>query len=748
MTATSPPASLEPAAGDPDALPLVRFVLPGANVIEGRLLPNESVAHAAVRLGIDLRMSCGGHETCSSCQMTRDGRALRSCQERTGGTFEIQRIALHDTAVQIISDAEVEPGGPADPILVGVELRPIPAQFSTRYAARLASLAGPTGPVGADTAATAAPPAATAPTSPAALPAASPAAEDDIGRLRQALAAAGWPHVEIPFGLAADISRLMAPRTGVFLPTHLYATLCRTTLPPRLVGLNASSAEAPLYAAAVDLGTTTVVAELVDCRSGEVLATASAGNAQVRLAEDVAARISVARDRLPELHALVIKRTLQPLVEKIAATAQIPTTRIGAMVVSGNTVMTHLMLGWPTDGLGHVPFNPVSLTPPPVDATQVGLKMHPHAQLIAVPSLSGYVGGDLVSGLLVTGLAEKSQTTALIDVGTNAEILLSHRGKIYGTSTPAGPSFEGGGIRWGVRASTGAIEHIRITADGLSIQTIGNAAPVGICGSGLVDLLAEGLRCGLLNAAGRFQTDHPNLEWSPPPAAAGTVPTPSNRAQRRRLVVADAATARAGCGAIYVSEVEISQLLQAKAAIFSGFYTLLQAVGLDLRDVHELLLAGGFARHIDLNSAVGCGLLPDLPNICVVGNTSLAGALRCMLDHRLRAEAERFSRNADIVELNLEPTFEQNFIDALFLPNVRKKLFPSVKVPPPVRRSPPLPSLPSHPLPAQPLTESGDGAVQAQHTDSTQPRTFPTPSPVPSPAVSATAGITSGGPPA
>lgn len=673
----------------------VRFVMPGGGLIEGKLLPNESVAHAAVRMGIDLRMSCGGHETCSSCQMTRDGRALKSCQERAGGTYEVQLIALHDTAVQIVSDSETVASGVNDPLLTGVEIQPPPAQFRQRYRRDRAAALPPTAPPTPST----------------------PIADDDLSRLRAGLAAAGWPEVDIPFGLAADIARLMAPRAGVTLADRLYAALIRHGDRARLIGLTTHSAEAPLFAAAIDLGTTTVVAELVDCRTGEVLVTASAGNAQVRLAEDVAARISVAHDRLTELHALVIKRTLQPLLDKLAANAQIPVARIGAVVVAGNTVMTHLMLGWPTDGLGHVPFNAVSLTPPPIDAHTVGLKIHPHGQLIAVPSLSGYVGGDLMSGLIVTGLPEKTKTTALIDVGTNAEILLAHNGHIYATSTPAGPSFEGGGIRWGVRARAGAIEHIRVTADGLTIQTIGDQPAVGICGSGLVDLLAEGLRCGLLSAAGRFQSEHPNLEWIPPrepkgvtpanavPDERGATPNQTNKAPRRRLVLARADQSRPGYGAIYITEGEIAQLLQAKAAIFSGFFTLLEAVGIGFKDLDELLLAGGFARHIDIRSAIGCGLLPDIPRIRVVGNTSLAGALRVALDWKLRARMERFTQMAEVIELNLEPTFEQNFIDALFLPNVRKKLFPSVVVPPPRRRggSPTAADAPTAVASAQPI---------------------------------------------
>ncbi|HTL52362.1 MAG TPA: ATP-binding protein, partial [Planctomycetota bacterium] len=291
---------------------------------------------------------------------------------------------------------------------------------------------------------------------------------------------------------------------------------------------------------------------------------------------------------------------------------------------------------------------------------------------------------------------------ALIDVGTNAEILLIHEGRIYGTSTPAGPSFEGGGIRWGVRARAGAIEHIHVTADSLSIQTIGHQPAVGVCGSGLVDLLAEGMKCGLLTPAGRFQGEHPNLEWIPPkadtarpadavPDERGASPNTAKKAPRRRLVLARADQARQGYGVLYITEGEIAQLLQAKAAIFAGFYTLLQAVGIGLEDIDELLLAGGFARHIDLQSAIGCGMLPDVRNIQVVGNTSLAGSLRVILHHHALTTMKDLMHAAQIVELNLEPTFEQNFIDALFLPNVRRKLFPSVPPPPPRRPNPPPP---------------------------------------------------------
>jgi uncharacterized 2Fe-2S/4Fe-4S cluster protein (DUF4445 family) len=424
---------------------------------------------------------------------------------------------------------------------------------------------------------------------------------------------------------------------------------------------------------AVDIGTTTVVAVLVDLRAHHLLQKASMYNQQIGRADDVAARISYATtpEKVAELQRLVVQQTLNPLLGILCARAGIPHDRIRHLTVSGNTVMTHLFYGLSPESIGRIPFDPLMHHYPPQTGAELQLAMHPDGRVEAAPSVSGYIGGDIVSDLYVTGLAGRAETTALIDIGTNGEIVLCHDGELRACATAAGPAFEGAGLSCGCRAAEGAIERVTIDAADLAhCRVIGGGTPKGLCGSGVVDFMAEGLRTGLINERGRYDLDR--LRAAGRYHAAGRTDQPLHA-----YLLAAPEESMTG-EAVYLSEYHLAQVIKAKAAVFAGLQTLLETAGLAPADLQRILLAGGFARHLNLNHAIHIGLLPDLPLDCyeIVGNGSLAGAYLALVDAAAQPACAALITVPRVVELNRQPQFEGHFIDALALPHMDPGLFP------------------------------------------------------------------------
>jgi uncharacterized 2Fe-2S/4Fe-4S cluster protein (DUF4445 family) len=427
----------------------------------------------------------------------------------------------------------------------------------------------------------------------------------------------------------------------------------------------------PWLGAAVDLGTTTVALLLCDLRTGEILSTASAFNAQVRHGEDVLTRINLCasdpQKNLPLLQSAAAG-TIRQLLEKACATAAADPAHIRSLVVAGNTVMLHLLAGVDPSPIGVFPFTPPFLAHRRLAPAALGLSFggDAPADMHLLPGPAAYVGADLSAGILVTGLLHDAGPALLVDVGTNGEIILKHGPRLLGCATAAGPAFEGAGLAGGMRAVDGVIEDIRFSRDPFAqkLSLIGgekNAGqnhlrPVGICGSAYIDFLAEGRRAGLLNERGRFA--------APPPSGAESAFITHDGG---RAFVLDP---RGRSGPVLVTESDIARLLQAKAAIAAGIATLLDLAGLAPADIRTLHLAGGFGMHLDLGNAIACGLLPGFEprQIEVVGNTSLGGALAVLQDRGLLPEIARACALMESVELNLQPAFEDTYIDHLALP--------------------------------------------------------------------------------
>lgn len=432
-----------------------------------------------------------------------------------------------------------------------------------------------------------------------------------------------------------------------------------------------ASAGEPWLGAAVDLGTTTVALLLCDLRTGEILSTASGFNAQVRHGEDVLTRINLCstdpQKNLPLLQSAAAG-TIRQLLEKACAGASADPAHVRSLVVAGNTVMLHLLAGVDPSPIGVFPFTPPFLGHRRLAPAALGLAFggSAPADVHLLPGPAAYVGADLSAGILVTGLLHDDGPALLVDVGTNGEIILKHGPRLLGAATAAGPAFEGAGLAGGMRAVDGVIEDIRFSRDPFAqkLSLIGggkNAGknhlrPLGICGSAYIDFLAEGRRAGLLNERGRFAV--------PPPPGAESAFTTHDDA---RAFVLDP---RGRSGPVLVTEPDIARLLQAKAAVAAGIATLLDIAGLAPADIRTLHLAGGFGMHLDLGNAIACGLLPGFEprQIEVVGNTSLGGALAVLQDRNLLPEIARACALMESIELNLQPAFEDTFIDQLALP--------------------------------------------------------------------------------
>lgn len=418
---------------------------------------------------------------------------------------------------------------------------------------------------------------------------------------------------------------------------------------------------------AVDVGTTTVVALLVDLLTGEVLSRAGGFNEQIRFGDNVVTRIEAAHksENLAAMQRAVVAETLQPLLLRACERAGRTPERIAGGAIAANTTMLHLLIGEDPSPLGVAPFTPRFIAGKRLLARDIGLAasgLAPETPVQLLPGIAAYVGADITAGILATGMLYDEKPALLVDIGTNGEIVLQSGGKLFGCATAAGPAFEGCGLRCGTRAREGAVSDLRLTLEPFRFEaeTIGNvplARAGGICGSAYLDFLAVAWNCGLLNAAGRFDL-----------AAWEKLPEQNRFSHEGRR--AFRLTAKNGKDDLRISEVDVALLLQAKAAIGAGIEVLLQTAGIRAADVGRVYLAGGFGMHLDVAHAIAIGLLPGfrVEQIRVVGNTSLAGALLALVDRTTLDEMENIRAQVEVVELNLTEGFEDRYVEHLMLP--------------------------------------------------------------------------------
>jgi uncharacterized 2Fe-2S/4Fe-4S cluster protein (DUF4445 family) len=488
---------------------------------------------------------------------------------------------------------------------------------------------------------------------------------DDLGRLRRALAAHGYPEVEVPLPALRGLGETLrdsgwAPWVALEMPTERGA-------PPHLIRLSASPIRP--VGLAVDIGTTTVSTYLVDLASGEVIGSTAEYNAQIACGEDVISRIIYAGKNhgLEELTNR-IRQTLATLLERLQKRSGISPDQILKVTVTGNTTMIHLFLGIVPASIRVAPYIPTVNQIPVYTAGELGLPLNPSAAVDCLHGVASYVGADITAGVLSSGLADTEALTLFIDVGTNGEMVLGTRDWMVTCACSAGPAFEGAGVVDGMRATEGAIEEVWISSETLepTIRVIGDVPPRGICGSGLISLLAELFVTGVVDRGGNFKLDlgTPRLrqgEHGPEYVIAWGPQT----AEGRDLVL---------------TKVDVDNLLRAKAAIYAGFTVLAASVGVNLADVQQFLIGGSFGKYINVEKAIQIGLLPDLPwdRFHFLGNTSVLGSYMALLSRDSRRRIDDVARMMTYIELSADNSFYEAFTAALFLPHTEIARFPSV----------------------------------------------------------------------
>ncbi len=420
------------------------------------------------------------------------------------------------------------------------------------------------------------------------------------------------------------------------------------------------------HAVAVDVGTTTLAAVLLDLVTGEELAVASTLNPQTRYGDDVLSRIQMAGtdDGLVRLQESVLE-AVQAMLQQLAATAGIPVEQVYEVSFAGNTTMQHLLAALETRYLGEVPFVPSVRSSLWVPARELGLRIHPQGRAYILPVIGGFVGGDTVAGMLATDIVRRPGATILVDVGTNGEIVLATNDQILAAATAAGPAFEGARITHGMRACAGAIERVTFENQ-LHIETINHAKPVGLCGSALIDLAAVLLDHGVISPEGRFRTRDQLPDHAPDDIRRRTSDDPENMAFEL------ASATESGTGRpIVLNQADVRQLQLASGAIRAGIELLTRRAGIEPGDVQELIIAGGFGNYIRRAKAQRIGLIPpSIPSerIRYSGNTSLAGAQLTLLSRQKRAEAEQLAARTQHIDLSTDPAFQWTFADAMIFP--------------------------------------------------------------------------------
>ncbi len=434
-----------------------------------------------------------------------------------------------------------------------------------------------------------------------------------------------------------------------------------------LIDLEPGDTTTRRFAIAFDLGTTTVVATLLDLESGQPVAVRSMLNRQQPFGADVITRIS-ATMMDPEALGTLGERaheTLRELVAEVCAEGGVESREVYEITVCGNVTMMHLALGIDPEPLSMAPFVVSTHSfPDDVRARDFGLSVHPRAPAFVFPSLGAYVGGDIVAGMLATGLTRDRRVRLFIDVGTNSEIALGSHDRVLATAAPAGPAFEAAQIRCGMRAAPGAIEGVKIRDGEVSLDVIGDVPTGGMCGSGLVDTVAELVQCGLLDHSGRFIPDD---------EAAASHPELSSRLTKigqERVFVLDWRGGSDPEGAVFLSQRDVRELQFAKASIATGWSILMGQLGVGPEDVSQVLLAGSFGAYLTPLSAVRIGLVPKiaLPRIVSAGNVAGEGAKIAALSIRERAEAYSILREVEYVELSGRSDFNDMFVDQLAFP--------------------------------------------------------------------------------
>jgi len=606
----------------------------------------ELLLAVADRAGLSIASECGGHGVCHLCRVI-----VQQGQIRPRDQDEI--IEITDTPREVLA-CQTQVAGD---IVVQVPVESRVADFAEAIAASLsppaaALLASPLSPL--------------VQTATVKMP--SPTADDpepDRERLNRAILQQqpDWS----PFTIDLPALRRL-PLTLRDADFHASVTVADEGHSHRIIQTNAAH-DRPLYGLALDIGTSTLAAEIVNLGSGAIVAAAGLPNQQFRYGADVITRIIWSQehsDGLEQLHQAIID-TIAELLQDLCQQCSIEPEQIMTACCAGNATMISLLLQIPPDPIRHAPHIHAAEHVPVLSAHQVGLPIHPQAPIFCMPAVSGYVGGDITAGILAMGLFATDKLSLLVDVGTNGEIVVGNKDWMMCASCSAGPAFEGAGIDCAVHATSGAIQNIDYDPEDecFTFVTIGQTGPVGLCGSGLLELLATLWRAGVIDRGGKFneELDSPRMR---------------ERDGQPEFVIlwsTENATGRD----LALQQADIENLLRSKAAIYAGITTLLDQVQIPVADIEQIYLAGAFGSHLNITDAITLGIIPDIPTprVAAVGNTSLAGAYLALLARPARERAANVVAGLTYIDLSAAPQFMDEFIASMFLPHTDLSRFPS-----------------------------------------------------------------------
>ena len=611
---------------------------------EAYVLPGTRLVEAAAEAGIAMDVPCGGEGLCGKC------RVLVASGGGEPTPVERERFSADELRAGWRLACQSQVRGPMEIIIPPAPAAQIEKGSGVFYDAAVAGDA-PSGQKRLPT-----------PFSPVRkkcveLP--SPARGDDLPDLLRLERAIGGEALKIDLSLLRQLPRRL--READFRGTAVLAD-------GRLLDFEPGNTAADAFAVALDLGTTTLVAELLDLGAGARCAVDARLNPQVRFGDDVLSRILYARETpegLRQLHETVAA-AIDEMVGELCRQAGVARDRIYELTVSGNTTMQQLLCQVDTSPLGEVPFVPAGGRGLPCTAAELGIHIHPRGAAYVMPVIGGFVGGDTVAGILATGLADAQAPTLLVDIGTNGEIVLLADGKLSAASTAAGPAFEGARISCGMRGCTGAIEKVMVEGGHLRINVIGNVPPSGLCGSGLIDVAAELLHHGIVTPQGRLLTPD-QLPADVPPDLADRVILHDGQVSFLLAPKGEAADGRP----IALTQRDLRELQLATGAIRAGIVILLRRAGLEPSDLDRVLIGGGFGNFIRRSNAQRIGLLPsriEHHRIRYMGNTSLAGARLAAVSRQARETAEQLARRTEHVDLSSDAEFHREFAEAMIFP--------------------------------------------------------------------------------
>ncbi len=611
---------------------------------------------AALQAGVHINASCGGGGVCGKCRVLLEAGTL-ACPETTLLSREEWELGYRQ-ACQCTVTSEVVVRIPPESLLdkrtitrrkAGLALRPSPIDVAALRAQGLYHPAFQKKFLQ--------------------LPPATLADNVcDLTRLEGGLSRNfGLDNLTLDFLLLRKLARIMRQENFAVTATLDFAQ--RRSRKPRLVNIEAGDTTDRHFALAVDIGTTTVWVQLLDLAKGEIVGQAADYNGQMSFGDDVITRIVYSQKEggLKTLQKAVVA-TLNRIIAGLLKRYHLPVEEISHLTLAANTTMTHLFYGLDPRYIRLTPYTPTACHVPPIRARHLGLDLPEHVFIYSVSSVSSYVGGDIVSGVLASGIYKEPKLTLYIDIGTNGEIVIGNQEWLACAACSAGPAFEGGGIRYGMRAARGAVEEVSINPETFEpmFMTIDMAKPKGICGSGLINLLAALMEAGIVLPNGKFRED---------------LPTDRIRESEngREYVLAWGKDTDGGED-LTISELDIDNLMRAKAAMFAGYLTLLDSVGLKLEDLEQVILAGAFGSFINLENAITIGLMPDLPRerFQFVGNASLLGATLLAFSRELLEEERRVADMMTNFELSEVPSFMDQYISALFLPHTKADYFPTI----------------------------------------------------------------------